>query len=61
MAKYNITIKIDADSEQQAQEIANSLQQAGNQVTGKELCGMLKILAKNPSYIKMAKLASKMA
>lgn len=61
MAKYNITITIDAENEQQAQEIANGLQKAGNQVTGKELCGMMKILAKNPSYIKMAKFASKFA
>lgn len=61
MAKYNITITIDADNDQQAQEIATALQKAGNQVTGKELCGMLKILAKNPSYIKMAKVASKLA
>lgn len=61
MAKFNITITIDSENEQQAQEIADALQKASNQVTGKELCGMMRILAKNPSYIKMAKVASKLA
>lgn len=61
MAKYNITLIIDAKDDRQAQEIADSLQTASAQVTGDELAGMLKILSKNPSYIKMAKFASKMA
>lgn len=61
MAKFDITIRVDSDNEQQAHEIADALQDASNKVTGKELVGMLKILKKNPSYIKMAKMASKLA
>lgn len=61
MAKYEITITINANDVRQAQEIADALQSASDKVTGDELCGMMRILAKNPSYIKMAKVASKFA
>lgn len=61
MAKYEIKIIIDANDVKQAQAIADALQDTSDKVTGDELCGMMKILEKNPTYIKMAKLASKFA
>lgn len=59
MAKYDIKITIDAESVEQANEISKCLQSLASKVNGRELGGMMKILAKNPQYIKLAKLAGR--
>lgn len=59
MSKYNITIEIEAKDANQAQDIAKGLGDTAKKVNGEELSKMLKLLAKNPSWISLAKSATK--
>lgn len=57
--KYKVTIEIEATDANQASEIAKGLSETAKKVNGEELHKMLKLLAKNPTWITMAKSATK--
>lgn len=57
--KYKVTIEIEATDANQASEIAKGLSETAKKVNGEELHKMLKLLAKNPMWITMAKSATK--
>lgn len=57
--KYKVQIEIEANDATQAQEIAKGLSETAKKVKGDELCKMMKLLAKNPAWITMAKSATK--
>lgn len=57
--KYKVTIEIEATDANQASEIAKGLSETAKKVNGEELHNMLKLLAKNPTWITMAKSATK--
>ncbi|MCQ2232059.1 MAG: hypothetical protein MJZ30_09460 [Paludibacteraceae bacterium] len=55
MAKFKITLSIDADSAEQAKKIAQNLQATAKKVKGSELEKMFALLNNNPQWIDMAK------
>jgi hypothetical protein len=53
--KYEITIGIEAQSEQQATEIATALVEIKNKLSDNDIKDLAKILKSNPSIVKTAK------
>lgn len=59
MAKFKISINIEASDAEQANNCARGLADLAKKVNGAELSKMLNLLAKNPAWITMAKNATK--
>lgn len=59
MPKFKISIEIEAADAEQAKAVAAGLSATSKKVTAEELTKMLNLLAKNPSWITMAKNATK--
>lgn len=53
--KYEITIGIEAQSEQQATEIVNALVEIKNRLSDNDVKDLAKLLKSNPSIVKTAK------
>lgn len=59
MPKFKISIEIEAADAEQAKSVAAGLSATAKKVNAEELSKMLNLLAKNPSWINMAKNATK--
>jgi len=53
--KHKITIGIEAQSQQQAEEIANALVSITNSLSDKDLLDLAKLLKEKPGIVKTAK------